>query len=136
MIHFYGEPMFREGLKTYFQKYSFKNTQLKDFIAEMAASATKHGLTETDLTSWADEWLQTAGCSKISLQIETDSKGTVTAASITQESYNLQNTPANKLRTQKFQLACLDDNMQVVREYACETSSTQAVTAVAGLVGT
>lgn len=36
LVFFFGHDLLKEGLKTYFGKYSFKNTQLKDFIAEMA----------------------------------------------------------------------------------------------------
>lgn len=99
LIFFYGESMFREGLKTYFEKYSFKNTQLKDFIAEMAAAAQRNGLTQTDLTSWSDEWLKTAGCSKISLQYKIDANQNITKATILQDPYNLENTAENRLRT-------------------------------------
>lgn len=35
LIFFFGQDILKEGLKTYFEKYSFKNTQLKDFICEM-----------------------------------------------------------------------------------------------------
>jgi aminopeptidase N len=35
-VFFFGKDILKEGLKTYFAKYAFKNTQLKDFIAEMA----------------------------------------------------------------------------------------------------
>ena len=44
MIYFVGREVLLEGIKTYFQKYSYKNTELKDFIAELSAAATKLGL--------------------------------------------------------------------------------------------
>lgn len=44
MVFFLGEDILKEGLKTYFAKYSFKNTELKDFIAELDAASTRLGL--------------------------------------------------------------------------------------------
>ena len=44
MIFFFGSELLIEGLKTYFEKYKYKNTELKDFIAEMSEAATKLGL--------------------------------------------------------------------------------------------
>ena len=70
-----------EGLKTYFAKYPYKNTELKDFIHEMAQAAVKLGLTETDLTQWADEWLTSAGCSEIGLEV-TSENGKITTAKV------------------------------------------------------
>jgi aminopeptidase N len=49
-LFFYGKDLLKEGLKTYFAKYSFKNTQLKDFIAEMADAQKRLGVVpEVDL---------------------------------------------------------------------------------------
>ena len=44
MVFFLGQDILKEGLKTYFKKYSFKNTELKDFIAELSLAALKLGL--------------------------------------------------------------------------------------------
>ena len=44
MIYFVGKEVLLLGIKTYFEKYSYKNTELKDFIAELSAAATKLGL--------------------------------------------------------------------------------------------
>ena len=44
MVFYLGPDLLKEGLKTYFKKYSFKNTELKDFIAELSLAALKLGL--------------------------------------------------------------------------------------------
>ena len=44
MVFFLGKDLLKEGLKTYFKKYSYKNTVLDDFIAELAAAAKKQNL--------------------------------------------------------------------------------------------
>ena len=40
MVFFLGKDMMKQGLKTYFAKYSYKNTELKDFIAELDVAST------------------------------------------------------------------------------------------------
>ena len=56
------------GIETYFQKYSYKNTELKDFIAEFCAAVTKLGkCKEEDFLAWTDSWLKTPGCNEIEL---------------------------------------------------------------------
>jgi len=43
MIYFAGRDVLLEGIKTYFKKYSYKNTELKDFIAELDDAVTRVG---------------------------------------------------------------------------------------------
>jgi aminopeptidase N len=63
LVFFFGKDILREGLKTYFAKYAFKNTQLKDFIAEMANAQKSLGvMLNVDLVQWSESWLKTAGC--------------------------------------------------------------------------
>lgn len=73
MVFFLGKDLLKEGLKTYFAKYKFKNTELSDFIAELAAAAKKSGM-EIDFTSWSDSWLTKAGCSEIKLDFDRDAE--------------------------------------------------------------
>ena len=70
-------PVLREGLATYFAKYSFQNTELHQFIGELSAAAKKLGI-EDDMEQWADKWLKTAGCNQISLTYDKDSEGKIT----------------------------------------------------------
>ena len=68
LIFLFGEEVFKLGLKTYFSKYSFANTQLSDFIGEMSAAVKNLNistLNEVDITEWSHEWLDSAGCSEI-----------------------------------------------------------------------
>ena len=44
MVFYIGKDILKEGLKTYFNKYRFKNTELKDFIAELNDAAQRLGL--------------------------------------------------------------------------------------------
>ena len=62
-LHFFvGEKGFASGLKSYFSKYSFGNTDRSDFTDEIATAA------KIDLNKWTRAWLQTAGPHRISLE--------------------------------------------------------------------
>ena len=87
---------------TYFKKYAFKNTVASDFIAELAAAATKLNLNEVNMEKWAAEWLTSSGCSAISLKPEHDN-GTISKLTVVQDLYSPE--PINEqniLRTQKI----------------------------------
>lgn len=74
MVFFVGKDVLKEGLKTYFQKYKFKNTDLSDFITELSDAAARLGM-QVDLRSWSDSWLTSAGCAEISLKFDTNESG-------------------------------------------------------------
>jgi aminopeptidase N len=137
MVFYFGKETLKEGLKTYFEKYSFKNTELSDFVNELAAAATKQGTSPNVafMVDWAESWLKSAGCAVIELDYSiTDGK--YDYVRIKQTPYNKENTPENKLRLQKFVLALVDKDMKIVKEVTCATSATEAVTEVAELKGT
>ena len=50
-----GRDNFISGLRKYFAKHAYKNTELSDLITELQAASGK------DLTSWVNTWLRTAG---------------------------------------------------------------------------
>lgn len=71
MVFYLGKDLLKEGLKTYFAKYKFKNTELKDFIAELDSAAKRLNL-RVNFKEWSDTWLTTAGCSEFDLNVEGD----------------------------------------------------------------
>jgi len=140
MIFMYGNDVLKEGLKTYFAKYSFKNTELKDFVQELATAAKKVGAVETEaeMIEWTDDWLKTAGCAEIELDHSsayTCAEGVLTSCKLRQRVFNQKNTPENKLRVQKFVIAVFDEDMNVIKEVTVKTSSEKAVTDVTELIG-
>jgi aminopeptidase N len=50
-----GRDNFISGLRKYFAKHAYKNTELSDLITELQAASGK------DLTAWVNTWLRTAG---------------------------------------------------------------------------
>lgn len=99
MIFYYGKETLKEGLKTYFAKYSFKNTVLTDFVQELANAAFKVGAVKSpqDMISWSDQWLKTAGCAQISLDYHSN-EGILEYVKVKQSPYNIEKVPENRLR--------------------------------------
>lgn len=50
-----GRDNFIAGLRKYFAKHAYKNTELSDLIVELQAASGK------DLTAWVNTWLRTSG---------------------------------------------------------------------------
>lgn len=48
LIYYFGKDTLKEGLKTYFAKYSFKNTVIQDFVDELAFAAKKCNKVESE----------------------------------------------------------------------------------------
>ena len=89
MLFMYGYDTLKLGLKNYFAKHSFKNTELKDFVQELAFAAKETGAVkdEKEMIAWSETWLKTPGCADIKLEFETDS-GKITKACVHQQPYN------------------------------------------------
>lgn len=55
LSYYLGEDNFKAGVRAYFKKHAYQNTELKDFIGALEEASKK------DLTAWSKSWLQTAG---------------------------------------------------------------------------
>ena len=134
MVFFLGKDILKEGLKTYFKKYAFKNTELKDFIAELSLAATKLGL-QVNFREWSDNWLSKPGCAEIKLDFNHDANsGVITNLKLIQTPYN-DNIEGNRLRIQALNIASLDENMQVIEVHRVETSNQQSETVINKFTG-
>mmetsp|Transcript_9866 Transcript_9866/g.16592 ORF Transcript_9866/g.16592 Transcript_9866/m.16592 type:complete len:782 (-) Transcript_9866:41-2386(-) len=130
-FHFFGREVFKVGLKSYFEEYAFKNTELKDFIRHLS-NAAKQLKIETDLEAWTDSWLKTAGCNIIWHEIE-EAEGKITKFIVHQRP-NV-NGAGNRLRKQKYQVAFYNDKMKPLKIVDVETSETQESFELTELIG-
>ena len=66
--YYLGEENFRVGVSNYLKKFSYKNTDLDDFIGELGKAANK------DMSQWTQDWLYNAGLNtiKVSYQCNDD----------------------------------------------------------------
>lgn len=75
--YYLGEENFRNGVSTYLKRFSYKNTDLDDFIGELGKAADK------DLTQWTQDWLYNAGLNTIKVSFACEANK-VSQLSITQ----------------------------------------------------
>ncbi|MHC6594476.1 aminopeptidase N [Arthrobacter sp. C152] len=81
LVAYVGFDAFIAGSRAYFRKHAYGNTTLADLLEPLGAASGR------DLAGWAQQWLQTAGISTLSLDIipETDDDGVPAAVAIVQE---------------------------------------------------
>ena len=66
LVAWVGEEAFLKGLRTYFRRHEYGNTDLSDFLTALEESSGR------DLHAWSKEWLQTAGVNTLRPRFETD----------------------------------------------------------------
>ena len=97
--YYLGEENFRVGVSNYLKKFSYKNTDLDDFIGELGKAANK------DMQQWTQDWLYNAGLNTIKVNYQcSDDK-------ISQFTIN-QSAPASypTLREQRVQIGLYNIN--------------------------
>lgn len=62
--YYLGEENFRLGVSNYLKKFSYKNTDLDDFMNELGSAAGK------DVTQWTQDWLYQAGLNTIKVNYQ------------------------------------------------------------------
>ena len=126
LVAWVGQEPFLAGLRSYFSKHQFANTELSDLLTELEAASGR------DLSGWTQEWLQTAGCNTLRASFETDGAGAFTAFSITQEAP----TDYPTLRSHRVAVGLYDlVEGDLVRTHRVELDVVGAKTDVPELVG-
>ncbi|MDO6425559.1 aminopeptidase N [Thalassotalea sp. 1_MG-2023] len=64
--YYLGEENFRVGVSNYLKKFSYKNTELEDFIGELGKAA------DMDMEQWTQDWLYNAGLNTIKVNYQCD----------------------------------------------------------------
>ena len=78
LVAFVGQEEFMAGVREYFAKHAWSNTELPDLLSELEASSGR------DLSSWGAQWLETAGVNTLTADIQTDAAGVITSFTIRQ----------------------------------------------------
>lgn len=81
LVAWVGEEPFFAGLRTYFAKHAWANTELTDLLVELEAASGR------ELTSWAAEWLQTSGVNTLNAEYSIDPGGRFTSFSVVQTAH-------------------------------------------------
>ncbi len=79
LVAWVGEENFLKGLKNYFEKHAWKNTELKDLLNELSTSSGR------ELDSWSKIWLESSGATLLRPEIEVDKNNLITKLLINQE---------------------------------------------------
>ncbi|WP_285724342.1 aminopeptidase N [Psychromicrobium xiongbiense] len=78
LVAWVGQEEFMAGVRAYFAKHAWQNTELNDLLVELEASSGR------DLQDWSRLWLETAGVNTLRAQLSTDDDGVITAFAIEQ----------------------------------------------------
>ena len=71
MDNYIGRPALQAGLKSYVEKYAYKNSELVDLVTCMDEAIKAQGSNrKVDLLSWTDDWLKKKGPNVLSVDIK------------------------------------------------------------------
>jgi aminopeptidase N len=78
LVAWVGPDQFMAGVREYFAKHSWQNTELRDLMVELEKASGR------DLDVWGRQWLETAGVNTLAPELEVDSDGTLQSFTIVQ----------------------------------------------------
>ncbi|MFJ2661041.1 aminopeptidase N [Arthrobacter koreensis] len=78
LVAWVGQDKFMQGVREYFGKHSWGNTELTDLLSELEAASGR------DLGEWSAQWLETAGVNTLRPVLETNDDGVITSFAVAQ----------------------------------------------------
>ncbi|MDP1877533.1 MAG: ERAP1-like C-terminal domain-containing protein, partial [Actinomycetota bacterium] len=129
LVAWVGEEQFLAGVRNYFTKHAWQNTELRDLLSELEATSGR------DLSGWTHEWLQTSGVNLLRPVVDV-ADGRYLSVSIEQEPPSSPEGVAATLRSHRIALGLYDLGAEglVLRE-RIELDVIGARTEVAQLAG-
>ncbi|MBP2414281.1 aminopeptidase N [Arthrobacter stackebrandtii] len=131
LVAWVGQEEFMAGIRSYFAKHAWGNTELPDLMVELEAASGR------DLTAWTEKWLETAGVNTFTPAVEVDDDGAITSFSILQTA--VAEHPVlrpHRAAVGFYNLAAGgEDAGKLVRTHRIELDVDGAVTEVPELVG-
>ena len=124
LVAWVGEEAFLKGLRAYFRRHEYGNTDLSDFLSALEESSGR------DLHAWAKEWLQTAGVNTLRAALRSDGD-TYRSVGVVQESTEEHPT----LRPHRIAIGLYDDDGGLTRRSRVELDVVGSPTDVADLAG-
>ncbi len=126
LVAWVGEEEFLQGLRGYFEKHAFGNSQFADLLSALEDASGR------ELSSWAREWLQTTGVNTLRADVEVDDEGRFTRFVVQQSAAEEHPT----LRRHRIGIGLYDRREgRLVRRTSLQTDVAGASTEVAELVG-
>ncbi|MDQ0690638.1 aminopeptidase N [Arthrobacter sp. W4I7] len=78
LVAWVGPEQFMAGVREYFAKHSWQNTELRDLLVELEKASGR------DLDEWGRQWLETAGVNTLKPELQVDGEGRLTSFAIVQ----------------------------------------------------
>ena len=78
LVAWVGPEQFMAGVREYFGKHAWRNTELSDLMVELEKASGR------DLDQWGRLWLETAGVNTLKPELETDADGNLSSFAIIQ----------------------------------------------------
>lgn len=131
LVAWVGQEQFLAGVRAYFAKHAWGNTELRDLLVELEATSGR------DLGPWSALWLEKAGVTLLRPVVELDAHGLVTHFAIHQE------TPAEHPVQRPHRLAVggydlvdgADGRVRLERTFRVELDVDGPVTRVPEMIG-
>ena len=127
LVAWVGEEEFMAGLRAYFKRHAFGNSEFSDLLSALEETSGR------DLQSWAEEWLQTSGVNTLSAEFEVDDDGCYTSFGVLQTA--TAEFPTLRRHRIGVGLYDRDEAGRLVLRTTIETDVSGARTDVAKLVG-
>ncbi|CAH0256832.1 Aminopeptidase N [Arthrobacter sp. Bi83] len=127
LVAWVGPEQFMSGVREYFAKHAWGNTELGDLMSELEKASGR------DLDRWGRLWLETAGVNTLQPELTVDADGTITGFAILQSAVAAQPT----LRPHRLAVGFYDvtDDGKLERVHREELDIDGERTEVAALAG-
>ena len=126
LVAWVGEEEFLLGLRRYFEKHAFDNSQFADLLTALEDASGR------ELSSWAHEWLQTTGVNTLRADFDIDDEGRFSRFAVEQSASEAHPT----LRRHRIGIGLYDRSEgRLVRRASVRTDVAGATSEVADLVG-
>jgi aminopeptidase N len=126
LVAWVGRDEFLSGIRSYFQRFAFGNTELADLLKAL------EDVSDRDLSQWSKEWLQSAGVNTLRPEFTVGDDSAYTSFSVVQEA------PADHptLRSHRLAIGLYDRTPDgLVRRQSVELDVVGDTTEVPQLVG-
>ena len=127
LVAWVGQERFMAGVREYFGKHAWGNTELSDLLSELAAAGGR------DLMDWSAKWLETAGVNTLRPDFQTDGDGVITSFAVGQSA--IEEFPTLRPHRLAIGFYNSDDSGRLQRTHRVELDIDGERTEVPELVG-
>ncbi|WGW14067.1 aminopeptidase N [Saxibacter everestensis] len=102
LVAWVGQDEFLAGVRQYFQKHAWSNTQLSDLLSELEQTSGR------DLSAWSKVWLEEAGLTSLRPEIVDGADGLIESLEIVQEAPELHSGERPSMRPHRLAVGFYD----------------------------